>query len=98
MALVTAAQSGTTEQAWVAAAVGLPLARALVAMADGAAALPLDRIAAGLAPMGGSHAQRDVFVRSLLLACDDPAMADRILAVRRRLKRDDDFVTRLVQK
>ena len=98
MALVTAAQSGTTEQAWVAAAVGLPLARALLAMADGQVALPLDRIASGLAPIGGSHAQRDVFLRSLLLACDDPAMADRILATRRRLKRDDAFVAMLVKQ
>ncbi len=99
-ALAAAAQSGSGEQAWVAAAVGLPLARALLASRDPAeaAALPLNRIAAGMEPIGGSFAQRDVFMRSLLslaLRRGDQAAGDRILKIRRRLKQDDRFVAML---
>jgi len=57
--------------------------------------LPLYRIAGALEPMDGSHAQRDVFVRSLPLACDDPGTRCRTLAQRRRLKQDDAFVALL---
>ena len=45
--------------------------------------------------LGGSNAQRDVFVRTLAgIAADrgDAHALERILAVRRRLKRDDRFV------
>lgn len=96
MALATAAQSGTCDQAWVAAAVGLPLARALLADGEG---LPVCRIAAAMGPIGGSHAQRDVFMRSLLQGCarrGDYATMDRVLAVRRRLKTDDAFARSLL--
>ena len=48
--------------------------------------------------IGGSNAQRDVFVRALAgFAADrsDRKAVDQILAVRRRLKRDDRFVSML---
>ena len=96
-ALAAAAQTGSAEQSWVAAAVGLPLARALLGLLDTGApsSLPLCRIAASMEPMGGSHAQRDVFMRSLIGACaarGDQAMLVRLLDLRRQLKRDDAFV------
>ena len=90
-ALASAAQTGSEEQSWVAAAIGLPLARALL----DSSALPLCRIAASMEPMGGSHAQRDVFMRSLIGACaarGDQAMMGRLLDLRRHLKSDDAFV------
>ena len=93
-ALAASAQSGSAEQSWVAAAVGLPLARALL----DPTALPLCRIAASMEPMGGSHAQRDVFMRSLIAACaerGDQAMMGRLLELRRQLKGDDGFVAML---
>ena len=100
-ALAAAAQTGSAEQSWVAAAVGLPLARALLELqldlldAGAPSSLPLCRIAASMEPMGGSHAQRDVFMRSLISACaarGDQAMLTRLLDLRRQLKRDDAFV------
>ena len=96
-ALAGAAQTGSAEQSWVAAAVGLPLARALVGLLDsrGPISLPLCRIAASMEPMGGSHAQRDVFMRSLIGACaaqGDRLMLARLLELRRQLKSDDGFV------
>ncbi len=101
-ALAASAQSGSAEQSWVAAAVGLPLARALLGLLDSGApsslppmSLPLCRIAASMEPMGGSHAQRDVFLRSLIGACaarGDQAMLARLLDLRRQLKCDDAFV------
>lgn len=72
------------------------------------AALPLaDALIAGVAfgaelrrlqLLGGSHAQRDVFVRSLALAARAAGNAGAlagILAARRRLKQDDAFVALL---
>jgi hypothetical protein len=60
-----------------------------------AAARPsLERLAADLSGIGGSHAQRDVFVRTLAALAADrgdrPALAS-ILAVRGSLKREDRF-------
>jgi len=58
---------------------------------DGPGSAPLaDR----LSPLGGSHAQRDLFVRTLALAAreqGDTAALAEILAVRRRLRQDDRF-------
>ena len=55
---------------------------------------------AALPAIGGSHAQRDVFVRTLaLIAADDgdAAALETILAARGRLKKEDSLV-RLTQE
>ncbi len=95
-ALAGSAQTGMAEQSWVAAAVGLPLARALLGLLDtaGPSSLPLCRIAAAMEPIGGSYAQRDVFLRSLIgasAAHGDAAMVTRLMALRRQMKCDDAF-------
>lgn len=80
------------EQGVVARQVGLPLGRALVGVAEAGRRAELGTLAAGLAALGGSNAQRDVFVRSLaILAAErgDRAARDAILAVRRRLRAED---------
>jgi hypothetical protein len=92
VAALDAAALGAGEQAAVAASFGARLARTLRATAGTA---PLTDLAGRLSPLGGSHAQRDVFVRSLALlagACGDAAAQAEILAARRRLKRDDVFL------
>jgi hypothetical protein len=51
----------------------------------------LDR---AFAPLGGSHAQREVFLRALAVAAEQAGQAEvlaRTLAVRRRLRRADRF-------
>ncbi len=94
MALGTAA-AGRDEQARVAARVGARLATALLAAAEPGGAVPLGGVMEHLHLLGGSHAQRDLFVRSLALLAerrgDRAALAD-LLAARRRLKRDDRFL------
>jgi len=92
VAAIDAAAAGTGEQATVAATFGAGLARALRATAGTA---PLTGLAGRLAPLGGSHAQRDVFVRTLAMLAErsgDTAALAEILAVRRRMKRDDRFL------
>jgi tetratricopeptide (TPR) repeat protein len=94
-AALAAAAEGEDEQSQVAARVGAGLAGALVAAAESATPIPLAGLSEKLHLIGGSHAQRDVFVRSLALLAerrgDRAALAD-LLAARRRLKRDDRFL------
>ncbi len=94
VAAALAAADGTDEQAQVAKRIGARLAMALLAPATDAV-VPLRGLTEQLFRLGGSHAQRDVFVRSLALLAgrrgDSAALAD-LLAVRRRLKRDDRFL------
>jgi hypothetical protein len=91
------------EQSLVAASVGAELAAALLALLcpDGMSLPgrpPLAAIAEGLMPIGGSHAQRDLFVRTLAQLAgqrgDRTALAD-LLTLRRRMKQDDKFATLL---
>ena len=90
------AETGRGDQAEVMDAVGVELASAILDLAlHRAPRAELDRLATRLHRIGGSNAQRDVFVRTLAAtAADrgDAAALKRILAVRRRLKRDDRFV------
>lgn len=93
------AVSAEGDQATVMDVVGRDLAQVLLGLAAGASRAALDRLAARLPMIGGSHAQRDVFLRTLAaLAADrgERAALDRVLSVRRRLKRDDRFAA-LVQ-
>ena len=84
------------EQEGVRARVGRPLARAILNLADGGAtAVDFDGLLRELPGVGGSNAQRDVFVRLLArLASErhDRHALDTVLTARRRLKRDDSFV------
>jgi hypothetical protein len=83
-----AASSG--DQARAAAEAGVPLARVLLAPA----ATVDETISAALPLLGGSHAQRDLFMRVLLerAARDgDATMLGRLLSARRARKRDDRF-------
>jgi hypothetical protein len=87
-----AASSG--DQARAAAEAGVPLARVLMAPA----ATLDESISAALPLLGGSHAQRDLFMRVLLeqVARDgDAPMLDRLLNARRARKRDDRFAASL---
>jgi tetratricopeptide (TPR) repeat protein len=87
--------AGEDDQAGVAAGVGHAMAISILALSDDRLA-PMDpsRLVERLPSIGGSHAQRDVFVRTLaLMAADrgDRGSVERILGARRRLKRDDRF-------
>jgi hypothetical protein len=86
--------SGGGDQARVAREVGLPLARALLARPRRGAP-DLTRLAGRLRGLGGSNAQRDVFMREIALVAarsGDRSGLEGVLAVRRRLERDDAFV------
>ena len=78
--------SGQGDQARVAAQVGLGLAKAILGIADRRSGrMALDQLARATPQLGGSHIQRDVFVRTLaLLAADqgDRAAVARIVAQR----------------
>ena len=91
--------SGHGDQARVAAQVGLGLAKAILGIADRRAGrMALDQLARATPQLGGSHIQRDVFVRTLaLLAADqgDGAAVARILAQRTLIGREDRFSARL---
>jgi tetratricopeptide (TPR) repeat protein len=82
------------EQGALVACCGTDLARGLMGLpVDG-----LDQVASSLDGLGGSHAQRDVFMRSLALAArsgGDDAALRRIMALRHRLRAGDRFRARL---
>lgn len=92
----------TTDQANVAHNVGWELAHALLLSAQGAAVqVPVGFVARRLHRLGGSHAQRDVFLRSLALIVRDSGDLEglrQVLAVRRRNKVDDSFVANLLAR
>ncbi|MEK0084006.1 tetratricopeptide repeat protein [Benzoatithermus flavus] len=89
------ALTGMGDQAGVAAGIGLDLADAIAGPAHRSGArAALHRLVAATPQLGGSHAQRDLFVRTLaLLAAEagDRAAVARIMAWRGRLKREDRF-------
>jgi tetratricopeptide (TPR) repeat protein len=79
---------GEGDQARVARDVGLPLAEILAGHARRPSDLPVDR----LSRLGGSNAQRDVFVLALARAAGesgDVVALHRIRSMRRRLKAED---------
>ena len=86
--------AGDRDQSAVARRAGLPLAQALLALARGVAPPGLDRLARQLQPLGGSHAQRDVWVRTLARAASEAgnrAALDCIRTARRALRGQDRF-------
>jgi hypothetical protein len=98
-ALEVRAQSDDTDQALAIDSVAIDLARIIVELAlHRAPSGDFARLSTRLPVIGGSNAQRDVFVRALAgFAADrgDRNGLDRIIAARRRLKRDDRFVSML---
>lgn len=96
-ALGARARSGQGDQGVAARRVGVDLARAMVDFArDGASRADMARLARNLPAMGGSHAQRDVFLRSLMNMASQSGQCDMAMAVldvRRKFKRDDHFAT-----
>ncbi|MGL4290909.1 MAG: tetratricopeptide repeat protein [Phreatobacter sp.] len=84
---------GMGDQSRAAAAVGADLAQVLLGLGGGAKA-DLSNLVRNLTGIGGSNAQRDVFLRSLaLIAADrgDSQAVRMILGARQRLQRDDRF-------
>lgn len=95
-ALRSAADSGSTEQAAVSRSVGVALAEIILSMAENRrSAMPLAAVAARLGQLGGSVAQRDVFLRTLLLIAadsgDDVSLV-RLKALRTSQRAEDRFV------
>jgi hypothetical protein len=87
----------TTDQANVSRNVGAELASALVQAERGAGLqAPVGFLARRLHRLGGSHAQRDVFLQALARMAQEAGDAvglRQVLAVRRRHKADDRPVT-----
>jgi tetratricopeptide (TPR) repeat protein len=95
-ALEKSAASGATDQALVAGKVGVELARTLLAMAErGKAGIPMARLGAELGCLGGSIAQRDVFLRTLLLIATetgDEIGTAALQSIRARQRHADGFL------
>jgi tetratricopeptide (TPR) repeat protein len=99
MALQRRAADRLCDQGRVAATVGVPFARAL--LSDGMQPFPpLDDVAARLQALGGSHAQRDLFVRILLqsAARDEAPICATSFGMRRAMVPDDRFTERLMRR
>ncbi len=89
------AREGKTDQSDVARKIGLDLAQTLLSLGSSASArLDLERLARDMAPIGGSRAQRDVFMRTLALLAARSGLrrqVERVLEARMRLQRNDRF-------
>jgi hypothetical protein len=89
--------SKSFDQSLVAAEVGVPLAETIIAMGDRRAyQFDLAKIAAKLPIIGGSHAQRDVFLRTLLIAAAESNDHTSLLAINRirhSLRSTDRFMS-----
>jgi hypothetical protein len=98
-ALQRCAAGGSSEQSEVAARAGVALGRLLLSLPEGGNDTNrLAEMAARLQMLGGSHAQRDLFVRILLEQAargSDPATVLHLLQDRRALRQDDRFAARL---
>lgn len=95
IAALEAKATGDGEQSCVAATVGLPLARVIAGLDAGSDPVGLDRIARDLPRVGGSNAQRDLFVLALAEAAGrqgDLGACARIRAARKQLKVEDQLI------
>lgn len=96
-ALATRAQAQADDQSDVAEIVGLPLARTVLAAMDGRRASDaFSEIAHRLPSIGGSNAQRDIFLRVLAMIAAEEGRRDALLAVlaeRRTFRSDATFET-----
>jgi tetratricopeptide (TPR) repeat protein len=95
VAAISAESQGGRDQSHVARTVGAALAEALLGIASGRdGVVILGRLARMLEPLGGSHAQRDVFVRALACGAAQAGRQDilrDILAARRAMRAADRF-------
>lgn len=94
LAAMEARAAGTGDQARVARDVGLPVARLIAGLADGRGGA-LDRLAVDLPRLGGSNAQRDLFVLHLAEIAGRRGDEDARTAIRRtrhRLKAEDHLI------
>jgi len=93
--IAACAGSGGSDQADVARHAGLDLARAIFAsVASGGPRTDIARLAGGLTSLGGSRAQRDVFLRTLALIAaqsGERGRLERVLSARMRMQREDRF-------
>lgn len=92
--LLSCAVDNLDDQALVAREVAVDVARALIGAPDSGGTLDLTRVAARLPQLGGSHAQRDVFVRTLALIAarrGDALAFEDIMAMRCRNRLPDRF-------
>lgn len=89
------AATGVGDQAWVASEVGLNMARAIAGQTQG---LEFARLAHRLPRLGGSFAQRDVFLQILVAAAEkdgDRRSVDAILRLRHDVRGHDRFAKRI---
>ncbi|MCG6112400.1 MAG: tetratricopeptide repeat protein [Paracoccus sp.] len=101
LAAMTARAEGQDEQARVARRVGLPLARLLAGRASACERQGLDRLLVELPTLGGSNAQRDLFMLSLIDVArqtGDAAAVGRLHAARATLKADDRLIARIAER
>lgn len=86
---------GSSDQARVAAEIGLPIAQVLLRLSiktEPSSQISLSRLARDLPKIGGSHAQRDVFMLALARAAGearDTAASQQIRHVRKLMKTED---------
>lgn len=87
---------GRDDQAHIAATIGVPLAEVLAGLGETLRErTDLVDLAARLQCLGGSHAQRDVFLQSLLVRAyrlGDNAGIVALSRIRHRLRRSDNFI------
>ncbi|CAM3060606.1 tetratricopeptide repeat protein [Paracoccus nototheniae] len=101
LAAMTTRAAAQDEQACVARRIGLPLARLMAGRAAGAERQGLDRLLAELPAIGGSNAQRDLFLLGLTEMAGqagDAAAVARLRAARAAraaLKTDDRLIARI---
>lgn len=95
-AMRTSAGQGDDDQSSVARSVGLNIAEAIVGISPGNGALiqSFDDLAIRLPAIGGSHAQRDVFVRTLMMlaaGAGNSSALENLKRVRESLRCEDRF-------
>lgn len=98
LAAMAARAAGHDEQARVARRIGLPLARLMAGRASVAERQGLDRLLVDLPDLGGSNAQRDLFLLGLAEVAGqvgDTAAVARLRAARAALKADDRLIARI---
>lgn len=91
------ATGGVDDQSVVARDVGIALAGVIAGRGHPAGSM-MARLAPMLGRLGGSNAQRDVFMRTLLLAahdCTDARALRRIARTRALLRKEDQFARRI---
>lgn len=93
-------EGGSGDQSAVARDTGTQLARVIVGGVGQASATGIDlhELARHLPSLGGSNAQRDLFMRILLVFAsdaEDQAALSAVTSMRKRLRRDDRFAQRI---